>query len=41
MNSARVQLFSGSGRPFQMGTAPLPAELKPGEVLVQIALATI
>jgi putative phosphonate catabolism associated alcohol dehydrogenase len=41
MNSARVQLFNGPGRPFQMGAAPLPAELNPGEVLVQITLATI
>ena len=41
MNSARVQLFHGPGQPFQMGTAPLPAELNPGEVLVQISLATI
>ena len=41
MNSARVQLFNASGRPFQMRAAPLPPELNPGEVLVQMTLATI
>ena len=41
MNSARVQLFHGPGQPFQMGIAPLPAELNHGEVLVQLLLATI
>jgi hypothetical protein len=41
MNSARVQLFHGPGQPFQMGIAPLPAELNHSEVLVQLLLATI
>jgi len=41
MNFARVQLFHGPGQPFQMGIAPLPAELNHGEVLVQLLLATI
>jgi putative phosphonate catabolism associated alcohol dehydrogenase len=41
MNSARLQLFLGPGQPFQLGTAPLPDELRPGEVLVRITLATI
>ena len=41
MNSARVQLFHGPGKPFQMGSAAWPEDLHPGEVLVQISLATI
>jgi hypothetical protein len=41
MNFGRVQLFHGPGQPFQMGIAPLPAELNHGEVLVQLLLATI
>lgn len=41
MNSARVQLFQGAHQPFQMSAAPLPEVLRPGEVLVQISLATI
>jgi len=41
MNSARVQLFHGANQPFQMGTVLLPDELHPGEVLVEISLATI
>lgn len=41
MNSARIQLFHGAHQPFQMGTAALPDELHPGEVLVEISLATI
>lgn len=41
MNSARVQLFQGARQPFQMSAVPLPEALQPGEVLVQISLATI
>ncbi len=41
MNTARLQLFRGPNLPFQMESAPLPDELHPGEVLVQISLATI
>ena len=35
MNSARVQLFHGQGRPFELRTAALPDELGVGEVLVR------
>ena len=41
MNSARVQLFQGAHQPFQMGAVSFPDELSPGEVLVEISLATI
>ncbi len=41
MKSARLQLFQGPGQAFEAGTAPLPDELQPGEVLVEISLATI
>lgn len=41
MSTARVQLFHGPGRPFELRHAPLPATLGPGEVLVEISLATI
>ena len=41
MKSARLQLFQGPGQAFRGGTAPLPDELLPGEVLVEISLATI
>ena len=39
--TARVQLFQGAHQPFQLGSAPLPDKLHPGEVLVAISLATI
>ncbi len=38
---ANVQLFYGAGQPFQMAELPCPVELKAGEVLVRISLATI
>lgn len=38
---ARIQLFQGPGKPFQLSTVALPEELQPGEVLVKISLATI
>lgn len=41
MNHARVQLFRGPGRPFELRAVPLPDTLAAGEVLVEIALATI
>ena len=41
MNSARIQHFRGPGQPFEMAEAPLPSELRAGEVLVEISLATI
>ena len=41
MNSARLQLFHGSGLPFEARSVPLPERLGPGEVLVRISLATI
>ena len=41
MNFARVQLFHGPGRPFELRCIPLPETLGPGEVLVEITLATI
>ena len=41
MSAARFQLFQGPSQPFSMGTAGLPDELSPGEVLVEILLATI
>jgi putative phosphonate catabolism associated alcohol dehydrogenase len=39
--SARVQLFHGPERPFELRSVPLPETLAAGEVLVQITLATI
>jgi putative phosphonate catabolism associated alcohol dehydrogenase len=39
--TSRIQLFQGPNQPFEMGKVPLPNELHPGEVLVQISLATI
>ncbi len=41
MNTARVQLFHGPGKPFEMRSIPLPDRLGPDEVLVEISLATI
>ncbi len=41
MTTAQVQLFQGPDRPFQLETVPLPSELRSGEVLVRISLATI
>lgn len=41
MTSARVQLFHGPGRPFELQHVPLPESLRAGEVLVEITLATI
>ncbi len=41
MNTARVQLFQGSGQPFVPGNIPLPDNLAEDEVLVAISLATI
>jgi len=39
--TARVQLFHGAGRAFELRSIPLPETLAPGEVLVEISLATI
>ena len=41
MNHARIQLFQGPGRPFESRTVPLPDRLNPGEILVEISLATV
>lgn len=41
MTHARLQLFQGPDRPFESRTVPLPEHLQPGELLVQISLATI
>jgi len=41
MKTARIQLFRGPGRPFELSTVPLPEKLGAGEVLVRISLATI
>ena len=41
MTTARVQLFHGPGRPFELRHVPLPATIGAGEVLVEITLATI
>lgn len=41
MSTARVQLFRGPGRPFELQERALPATLGPGEVLVEVSLATI
>jgi putative phosphonate catabolism associated alcohol dehydrogenase len=41
MSTAQFQLFQGPGQPFALETAELPDELSPGEVLVEISLATI
>jgi threonine dehydrogenase-like Zn-dependent dehydrogenase len=41
MNHARIQLFQGPGRPFESSTLPLPDRLNPGEILVEISLATV
>lgn len=38
---ARVALFHGPGQPFEFRSLPLPEPLAPGEVLVEISLATI
>lgn len=39
--SARVQLFHGPERPFELRRVPLPETLVAGEVLAEITLATI
>lgn len=39
--TARIQLFQGFNRPFQMERAAFPDHLNAGEVLVEISLATI
>lgn len=41
MSTARIQLFRGPGRPFELQERALPATLGPGEVLVEVSLATI
>jgi putative phosphonate catabolism associated alcohol dehydrogenase len=41
MTPARVQLFHGPGRPFELRDVSLPESLPAGEVLVEISLATI
>lgn len=41
MTSARVQLFHGVGQPFELRSVSLPETLSSGDVLVEIALATI
>ncbi len=41
MSPARVQLFQGPGEAFRSAEVALPDELGPGEVLVEISLATI
>ncbi|WP_396624710.1 alcohol dehydrogenase catalytic domain-containing protein [Luteitalea sp.] len=41
MSAARVAIFDGPGRPFQLVDRPLPEQLEPGTVLVAIAMATI
>ncbi|MCB0064393.1 MAG: alcohol dehydrogenase catalytic domain-containing protein, partial [Caldilineaceae bacterium] len=39
--SAVVQIFDGADQPLRATRLPLPTTLQPGEVLVQIRLATI
>ena len=41
LQTASVQIFEGAGRPFRAADYPLPEILKPGEVLVEIRVATI
>lgn len=41
MKHARVQLFDGPRQPFRLAEVPLPQTLAPGELLVQIRLATV
>lgn len=41
MNHAQVQLFRGPGQPFEPDMVALPDRLNPGELLVQITLATV
>ena len=41
MPTAAVQIFDGPSQPLRYETHPLPAALAPGEVLVEIQLATI
>jgi putative phosphonate catabolism associated alcohol dehydrogenase len=41
MNHAHIQLFQGPGLPFESRTIPLPDALNPGEILVEISLATV
>ena len=38
---ARVQIFDGPGKPLRLQNHPLPTALAPGEILVEIQLATI
>lgn len=41
MHTATVQVFDGPGAPFRLEQWPIPDELGDGEVLVEIALATV
>jgi putative phosphonate catabolism associated alcohol dehydrogenase len=41
MRNARVQLFHGPGKPFELRESALPDTLRSGEVLIEISLATI
>lgn len=41
MIEAKVQLFQGPGAAFRSAELPLPESLRPGELLVEISLATI
>lgn len=38
---AKLQLFHGAGQPFEAREVPLPERLSPGELLVEISLATV
>lgn len=38
---AQLQLFHGPGQPFESREVPLPERLLPGELLVEISLATV
>ena len=41
VNTARMAIFAGPGRPMALSNRALPARLEPGELLVEIQLATI
>lgn len=39
--NASVAIFDGAGQPFRLDSVPVPTRLQPGELVVEVALATI
>lgn len=39
--NAKVAIFDGPGRPFRLADLPIPSRLDPGELVVEVSLATI